>query len=56
MSKHFEKIPKNNRYWYVKVSSKKQAKNSFLDAQKTELIKLGVPKKIFISKLGSLLM
>jgi hypothetical protein len=39
-----EKIPKNNRYGYVRVSSKEQTQNSYLDAQKAELIQLSVPE------------
>ena len=55
MTTRFEEISKKNRYGYARVSSKEQAHNSSLEAQKTELIKLGVPEKIFISKLGPLL-
>jgi DNA invertase Pin-like site-specific DNA recombinase len=42
MTTHFEKISKNNRYGYGRVSSKEQAGNSSLESQKAELIKLGV--------------
>ena len=45
MATHFEKIPKNNRYRYDRVSSKEQVENSSLDAQKADLIKLGVPEE-----------
>ena len=41
----FEEIPKNRRYAYARVSSKSQEENSSLEAQKDELIKLGVPVK-----------
>ena len=53
MTTHFEKIPKNNRYIYVKVSSKKQAENFSLEAQKTELIDLGVPEENIYFEVGS---
>ena len=39
MTTHFEKISKNNRYGYGRVSSKEQAENSSLESQKAELIK-----------------
>jgi len=45
MALNFEKISHNNRYGYARVSSREQAENSSLDAQKTELIKLGVPEE-----------
>jgi DNA invertase Pin-like site-specific DNA recombinase len=45
MTTSFEKIPQNNRYGYARVSSKEQAQNSSLEAQKAELIKLGVPEE-----------
>jgi len=45
MTTHFEKISKNNRYGYERISSKEQAINSFLESQKAELMKLGVLKK-----------
>ena len=32
----FEKISKNNRYGYARVSSKEQAENSSLESQKAE--------------------
>ena len=53
MTTHFEKIPKNNRYIYVKVSSKKQAENFSLEAQKAELIELGVPEENIYLEVGS---
>jgi len=42
MTIHFEEIFKNNIYGYARVSSKEQAENSSLDAQKAQLIKLGI--------------
>ena len=53
MTKHFEKISKNNRYGYGRVSSKEQAENSSLESQKAELIKLGVPKENISLEIGS---
>ena len=53
MTSHFEEISKNNRYGYARVSSKEQADNSSLDAQKAELIKLGVPEKNIYLEIGS---
>ena len=46
MTLNFEKISQNNRYGYARVSSREQAKNSSLDAQKAELIKLVVESAI----------
>ena len=34
MTTHFEKISKNNRYGYGRISSKEQARNSSLESQK----------------------
>lgn len=45
MKLDFNKISQNKRYGYSRVSSREQAENSFLDAQKVELIKLGVPEE-----------
>ena len=53
MSIRFEQISKNNRYGYAGVSSKEQAENSFLEAQKAELIKLGVPEENIYLEVGS---
>jgi DNA invertase Pin-like site-specific DNA recombinase len=53
MTTSFEKIPQNNRYGYARVSSKEQAQNSFLEAQKAELIKLGVPEENIYLEVGS---
>lgn len=53
MTRHFEKIPNSNRYEYARVSSKEQAENSFLDVQKAELIKLGVPEENIYLEIGS---
>ena len=53
MTLHFEKISQNNRYRYKRVSSKEQANNSSLDAQKDELIKLGVPEENIYLEIGS---
>lgn len=53
MTTRFEKIPQNNRYGYARVSSKEQAQNSFLEAQKAELIKLGVPEENIYLEVGS---
>ena len=41
----FEKIPKNCRYGYARVSSKSQENNFSLKVQKKEFIKQGVPEK-----------
>ena len=41
----FEKISQNNWYRYARISSREQVKNSSLESQKAELIKLGVPKE-----------
>ncbi len=49
----FEKISQNNRYGYARVSSKEQAENSSLEAQKAELIKLGVPEENIYLEVGS---
>ena len=53
MTTDFEKIPKNNRYGYARVSSKEQGQNSFLDAQKAKLLKLGVPEENIYLEIGS---
>jgi predicted site-specific integrase-resolvase len=53
MTLHFEKISQNNRYGYGRVSSKEQANNSSLDAQKDELTKLGVPEENIYLEIGS---
>lgn len=53
MTTRFERISKNNRYGYERFSSKEQAENSSLEAQKTELIKLGVPEENIYLKIGS---
>ncbi len=53
MTTRFEQISKNNRYGYGRVSSKEQAHNSSLDAQKNELIKLGVPEENIYLEVGS---
>ena len=53
MTTSFEKIPQNNRYGYARVSSKEQAQNSSLEAQKAELIKLGVPEEKSYLEVGS---
>ena len=47
MNTNFEKISKNNRYGYGRISSKEQARNSSLQSQKAELMKLGIPEKNF---------
>jgi len=49
----FGKIPINNRYGYARVSSKEQAENSSLNAQKAELMKLGVPEQNIYCEVGS---
>jgi DNA invertase Pin-like site-specific DNA recombinase len=49
----FEEIPKNRRYAYARVSSKSQEDNSSLEAQKDELLKLGVPVKNIRVEVGS---
>ena len=53
MTTRFEKFPQNNRYGYARVSSKEQAQNSSLEAQKAELIKLGVPEENIYLEVGS---
>ena len=53
MTTYFEEISKNNRYGYARVSSKEQAQNSSLDAQKDELIKLGVPEENIYTEVAS---
>lgn len=53
MTTHFEKISKNHRYGYGRVSSKEQAENSSLESQKAELIKLGVPEENVYLEVGS---
>nr|YP_009496149.1 putative serine recombinase [Plagiogrammopsis vanheurckii]YP_009496203.1 putative serine recombinase [Plagiogrammopsis vanheurckii]AWT38589.1 putative serine recombinase [Plagiogrammopsis vanheurckii]AWT38643.1 putative serine recombinase [Plagiogrammopsis vanheurckii] len=53
MTKRFEQISKQNRYGYGRVSVKEQAENCSLDAQKVELIKLGVPEKNIYLEVGS---
>lgn len=53
MTTRFEQISKNNRYGYARVSSKEQAQNSSLEAQKAELIKLGVPEENIYLEVGS---
>ena len=53
MAIDFEKIFKNSRYEYARVSSKEQAENSSRDAQKAELIKIGVLKKNIYIEVGS---
>ena len=50
---HFEKISNNNRYRYKRISSKEQAKNSSLESQKAELIKLNVSKENIYLEIGS---
>ena len=49
----FEKIPKNRRYAYARVSSKSQEDNSSLEAQKQEFIQKGVPVKNIRVEVGS---
>jgi predicted site-specific integrase-resolvase len=53
MTTRFEQISKKNRYGYARVSSKEQAQNSSLEAQKTELIQLGVPEENIYLEIGS---
>lgn len=53
MTTHFEKISQNNRYGYARISSKEQVKNSSLESQKAELIKLGVPEENIYLEIGS---
>ena len=47
----FEKILKNCRYAYAKISSKFQEDNFFLEAQKKKFLKFGVSKKIIRRKI-----
>ena len=49
----FEDIPRSCRYGYARVSSKSQEENSSLEAQKAELIKLGVPEENIYLEVGS---
>ena len=49
----FEKIPKNCRYAYARVSSKSQEDNSSLEFQKQEFLRLGVPEKNIRVEVGS---
>ena len=53
MNTNFEKISKNNRYGYGRISSKEQAGNSSLESQKAELMKLGVPEENIYLEIGS---
>ena len=53
MKTHFEKIPTSNRYGYARISSREQAQNSSLDAQKAELIQLGIPEENIYLEVGS---
>jgi DNA invertase Pin-like site-specific DNA recombinase len=53
MNTNFKKISKNNRYGYGRISSKEQARNSSLDSQKSELIKLGIPEENIYLEIGS---
>ena len=53
MITRFKQISKNNRYGYARVSSKEQAENSSLEAQKAKLIKLGVPEENIYLEVGS---
>ena len=53
MNTNFEKISKNNRYGYGWISSKEQARNSSLESQKAELMKLGVPEENIYLEIGS---
>jgi DNA invertase Pin-like site-specific DNA recombinase len=53
MNRHFEKISHNNLYGYATFSSNEQAENSSLEAQKAELLKLGVPEKNIYLEIGS---
>ena len=41
----FNEIPKNCPYGYVRVSSKFQADNFYLEVQKDEFIQQGIQKK-----------
>ena len=50
---HFEKISQKNRYGYGRISSKEQARNSSLESQKAELIKLGIPEENIYLEIGS---
>ena len=49
----FNKIPKNFRYGYARVSSKSQEDNSALETQKEEFIQQGVPVKNIRIEIGS---
>ena len=49
----FQKIPRNCRYGYIRVSSKSQEENYSLEFQKKELLKEGVPEKNIRAEIGS---
>lgn len=53
MTISFKDIPENRRYGYCRVSSKEQARNSSLDTQKSELIRVGVPEENIYIEIGS---
>jgi len=52
MTISFKDIPENRRYGYYRVSSKEQARNSSLDTQKSELIRVGVPEHNIRTEVG----
>jgi len=53
MTTDFEKIPPENRYGYGRISTKEQARNSSLESQKAELLKLGIPEENIYLEIGS---
>jgi DNA invertase Pin-like site-specific DNA recombinase len=53
MTISFKDIPENRRHGYCRVSSKEQARNSSLDTQKSELIRVGVPEHNIHTEVGS---
>ena len=48
----FDKIPKTCQYAYARVSSKLQQDTSFLERQKQEFIKHGVPEENIRIEIG----
>lgn len=49
----FEKVSKNRRFGYARVSSQTQENNSSLEAQKQEFIQKGIPEKNIRVEIGS---
>ena len=49
----FQEIPQNQRYGYVRVSSKSQEFNYSIDSQIHELIQNGIPETNLFIEIGS---